>query len=131
MLPPQPEEANPSSLQITVLMLRRPEFLTYLAAAIGTLTGLWLLETTLQWTVLASSGSSALVGLLYGLVVWVVFPTAAFATGSLADRWGARFVLQAMALLTVGALALLLISYRPLAKLDIGRSGLAQLRTPT
>lgn len=68
---------------------------------------------------------------LYGLVVWVVFPIAAFATGSLADRWGARFVLQGMALLTVGALALLLISYRPLAKLDIGRSGLAQLRTPT
>ncbi len=68
---------------------------------------------------------------LYGLVVWVLFPTAAFATGSLADRWGARFVLQAMALLTLAGLVVLLVSYRPLAKLDIGRSGVAQLRTPS
>lgn len=67
---------------------------------------------------------------LYGLVVWVLFPAAAFATGSLADHWGARVILQAMALLTVGALALLLVRYRQLVKLDIGRSGLPQLRTP-
>jgi len=66
---------------------------------------------------------------LYGLVVWVIFPVAAFTTGFLVDRLGARVVLLAMATLTLGTLGLLLVTYRPLARLDIGQSGLAQLRT--
>src|SRR5712692_3085684 len=88
-LPPEPNEAFPSSIRITVLMLGRPEFLTYLAAAIGTLTGLWLLETTLQWTVLASSGSSALVGVLY-VAIFVPMVVLIVPVGLVIDRYGAK-----------------------------------------
>lgn len=66
---------------------------------------------------------------LYGLVVWVIFPAASFTTGFLVDRFGASSVLLAMGALTLGTLVLLLLTYRPLLKLDIGTSGLPQLRT--
>ena len=65
----------------------------------------------------------------YGLVVWIIFPVAALAIGVLVDRIGAPTVLQAMAALTLGSVVLLLLVYRPLARLDIGTSGAAQLRT--
>jgi MFS family permease len=93
-LPPLPDDAAPSSFRITILMLRRPEFLTYLAAAIGTLTGLWLLETTLQWTVLASSGSSALVGVLY-VAIFTPMVVLIVPVGLVIDRYGAKPLLLA------------------------------------
>jgi MFS family permease len=65
----------------------------------------------------------------YGLTVWVIFPLAALGIGLSVDRFGASFVLEAMGALTLVSVAVLLLAYRPLSKLDIGLSGAAQLRT--
>jgi MFS family permease len=84
----------PSSLGIIVLILRRPEFLIYLAAAISTITGLWLLETTLQWIALTSSGSSALVGEVYG-AIFIPIVILVVPVGLAIDRYGAKPLLLA------------------------------------
>lgn len=86
--------AVPSGIGITVLILRRPEFLAYLAAAISTITGVWLLETTLQWVVLTSSGSSALVGAVYG-AIFIPIVILVVPIGFAIDRYGAKPLLIA------------------------------------
>jgi len=87
--PPAGEEVAPTGLRINLLILSRPEFIAYLAAAIGALAGVWLLETTLQWVVLTSSGSSALVGFLY-LVIFVPIVILVLPVGLAIDRYGAK-----------------------------------------
>ena len=79
---------------ITLLILRRPEFLAYLTAAISTITGLWLLETTLQWVVLTSSGSSALVGAVY-VAIFIPVVILVVPVGLVIDRYGAKPLLFA------------------------------------
>jgi hypothetical protein len=59
---------------------------------------------------------------------WVLFPAATFASGALADRWGARFVLQGVTGFDSWS-AVQLVTYSPVTKLDSGRSGLAPLGT--
>jgi MFS family permease len=92
--PPSAEGAVPSGLGITLLILGRPEFLAYLAAAISTITGLWLLETTLQWVVLTSSGSSALVGAVY-VAIFIPIVVLVVPVGLVLDRYGAKPLLFA------------------------------------
>ena len=92
--PPSAEGAVPTGLGITFLILRRPEFLAYLAAAISTISGVWLLETTLQWVVLTSSGSSALVGAIYG-AIFIPIVILVVPVGLAIDRYGAKPLLFA------------------------------------
>jgi MFS family permease len=87
--PPSAEGATPSGIGITLLILRRPEFLAFLTAAISTITGLWLLETTLQWVVLTSSGSSALVGAVY-VAIFIPVVILVVPVGLVIDRFGAK-----------------------------------------
>jgi MFS family permease len=96
--PPNAEGAPPSGLGIALLILRRPEFLAYLTAAISTITGVWLLETTLQWVVLTSSGSSALVGAVYG-AIFIPIVILVVPVGLAIDRYGAKPLLLASQLL--------------------------------
>ena len=92
--PPSAEGAAPSGLGITLLILRRPEFLAYLTAAISTITGLWLLETTFQWVALTSSGSSALVGAVY-VAIFIPVVILVVPVGLVIDRYGAKPLLFA------------------------------------
>jgi MFS family permease len=92
--PPTAEEAAPSAIGITFQILRRPEFLAYLTAAISTITSLWLLETTLQWVVLSSSGSSALVGAVY-VAIFIPIVVLVVPVGLAIDRYGAKPLLLA------------------------------------
>ena len=92
--PPTAEETAPSGIGIAVLILRRPEFVAYLTAAIATITGLWLLETTLQWVVLTSSGSSALVGAVY-VAIFIPVVILVVPVGLVIDRYGAKPLLFA------------------------------------
>jgi MFS family permease len=92
--PPSAEESAPSGIGITALILRRPEFLAYLTAATCTITSLWLLETTLQWVVLTSSGSSALVGAVY-VAIFIPIVILVVPVGLAIDRYGAKPLLLA------------------------------------
>jgi MFS family permease len=92
--PPGGDGAAPSGIGITFLVLRRPEFLAYLTAAISTITCVWLLETTLQWVVLTSSGSSALVGAVY-VAIFVPIVILVVPVGLVIDRYGAKPLLFA------------------------------------
>jgi hypothetical protein len=59
----------------------------------------------------------------------VILPLAALGIGILVDRFGAPFVLQGMGALTLVSVAVLLLAYRPLRRLDIDLTGAAQMRT--
>ena len=86
---PSADDASGSGRGITRLILSRPEFIVYLVAAISTVSGLWILETTLQWVVLASSGSSTLVGALY-VAIFIPIVILVVPVGLAIDRYGAK-----------------------------------------
>ena len=67
---------------------------------------------------------------IYSLVVWVIFPLATLGIGVSVDKFGPSLVLEAMGALTVVSVLLLVLSYRTMGNLDIGPSGVAQLRSP-
>lgn len=88
---------------------RVPAFRRYLVAATLTSVSLWVYTTALNWTMLADSGSAAVVGLVSTLMT-LPLPFAAVPGGMLTDRLGPRD-LMVLALLAeaacVGATGLL------------------------
>jgi MFS family permease len=82
-------------------ILGRPEFALYLAAAVPTLVGVWVLESTLQWIVFTDSGHSTFVGVLlaatYVPIVFLVIPV-----GLALDRRGAKMLVIASQVIWVG-----------------------------
>lgn len=77
---------------IALAVLRRPGFLTYLSTAIPTLTGVWILENTLQWNVLTVSGSSTAVGVLWA-AIFLPIVLLAVPVGLFIDRYGPRWLM--------------------------------------
>jgi len=83
-----PEFAPPASFEV----LRLPVYRRALLAAVMTVSGLWMLETVLYWTVSVQTRSGAAVGLV---VTFVIIPALVFVlpSGVAIDRFGPRPVM--------------------------------------